>query len=59
MKEQSEQERKAREKEVLLMREKEEQNEREIADLRNKLSQASLIPQVNLKCDTFFILLYY
>ncbi len=39
-------ERQEREKEIRRMKEKEEQNEREIADLRKKLSEASLT-QVN------------
>jgi hypothetical protein len=39
-----ERERQEREKEIHLMREQNEQNEREIADLKNKLSQASLMP---------------
>jgi hypothetical protein len=54
MKEQSERERKEKENALRQMREKEEQNEREIADLRNKLSRASLTPQVNQNVTSFF-----
>ncbi len=52
-------ERQEREREVRRMREKEEQNAREIADLRNKLSQATLMtpPQVNQNLWHLFILL--
>ncbi len=47
--EQLERERKGKENALRLMREKDEKNAREIADLRNKLSQASLMtpPKVN------------
>jgi hypothetical protein len=48
MKEQSKRELKEKENALRLMKEKEAQTEREIADLRNKLFQASLMaPQVN------------
>ncbi len=50
-------ERKAREQEIRRMKEKDERNEREIADLRNKLSQASLTPQVNQNVTCFYFVI--
>ena len=48
-------ERKEKENAMRRMKQKEEQNEREIADLRDKLSRASLTPQVN----TLFLLISF
>ncbi len=42
-----ERERKEKENALRLMKQKEEQIEREIADLKNEFWRASLIPQVN------------
>ena len=57
MREQNERERMEKENALRQMKQKEEQNEREIADLRNKLSQATLInPKVTFFCDILFYL---
>ena len=54
MREQSKLEREEKENALRLMSEQNEQNAHEIADLRNKLSQASLMtPKVNQICGNF------
>jgi hypothetical protein len=47
MREQNERERMEKENALRQMKQKEEQKDREIAELRNQLSRASLTPQVN------------